>query len=40
MAGAVHRRRWRGEELREVRVTRNEQDVLEAVVEVRVTKRG
>lgn len=34
MAGAVHWRHWRGEELQEVRVTRNEQDVLETVVEV------
>lgn len=34
VAGAVHWRQWLGEELHEVRVTCNEQDVLETAVEV------
>lgn len=33
MAGAIHWRHWVGEELQEVRVTCNEQDVLETAVQ-------
>lgn len=38
VARAVYWRHWVGEDLQEVRVTRDEQDVLETVVEVTETQ--